>query len=283
MVPRAVRGGDHNARVTGTAPLRLRRTFDAAAERYDRARPKYPPAIFEDLAELSGLEPGSSVLEIGCGTGHATVPLAERGYRIVAVELGAALAKVARRRLAPYPDAQVIVADFEDWKLPAQPFDAVVSATAFHWISPEIRVQKAAAALRAGGSLAIIETRRSPLGTRRFLANLRRCHQRWEGTEAPIRKPGADEPAESLSAIVQSGLFERVTTRRYAWEHEFSAAGYIELLMTFSNVLSLDRAHQSGLLECVGGLIDRELDGRVREANVNKLVVAQALPSRSLP
>ena len=68
---------------------RLRVTFDGDAERYDRARPGYPAATFDDLLALTGLGPGARVLEIGCGTGQATVPLAERGCQIVAVELGA--------------------------------------------------------------------------------------------------------------------------------------------------------------------------------------------------
>ncbi len=60
----------------------LRTTFDEEAERYDRARPGYPSDVFEDLAQLTGLSPGDRILEIGCGTGQATVPLAERGYYV---------------------------------------------------------------------------------------------------------------------------------------------------------------------------------------------------------
>ena len=79
---------------------RLRATFDQAAELYDRARPRYPPALFEDLADVTGIGPGSRVLEIGPGTGQATLSLAERGCRVVAVELGPDLDAVARRNLA---------------------------------------------------------------------------------------------------------------------------------------------------------------------------------------
>ncbi|HET8788172.1 MAG TPA: rRNA adenine N-6-methyltransferase family protein, partial [Actinomycetes bacterium] len=70
---------------------RLRSTFDQVADLYDRVRPGYPAALFDDLAELAGVGPGARVLEIGPGTGQATVPLAERGCRVVAVELGAGL------------------------------------------------------------------------------------------------------------------------------------------------------------------------------------------------
>src|SRR4029079_16021192 len=60
----------------------LRAIFDEDAERYDRARPGYPAELFADLAALTGLRPGDRVLEVGPGTGQATVPLAKRGYRV---------------------------------------------------------------------------------------------------------------------------------------------------------------------------------------------------------
>ena len=107
---------------------RRRATFDEAAELYDRARPRYPPALFDDLADLTGIGPGSRILEIGPGTGQATLPLAERGCRVVAVELGADLAAVARRNLARFPTVEVVTAAFEDWPLPSEPFDLVLAS-----------------------------------------------------------------------------------------------------------------------------------------------------------
>src|SRR4051812_20711930 len=112
----------------------LRETFEQAPELYDRVRPGYPDALFEDLEELAGLRPGSRVLEVGCGTGQATVALARRGYEIVAVELGAGLAGLARRNLAAFGAARVVNAAFEEWPLPAESFDVVAVATAFHWL-----------------------------------------------------------------------------------------------------------------------------------------------------
>src|SRR3712207_5907464 len=81
----------------------LRATFDGAALLYDRVRPGYPEELFDDVVARTGLPRGGRVLEIGCGTGQATVPLARRGYCVLCVELGENLAAVARRNLASYP------------------------------------------------------------------------------------------------------------------------------------------------------------------------------------
>src|SRR6267378_1088723 len=101
---------------------RLRATFNEDAELYDRARPIYPSHVFDELANLTSLGRGTRVLEIGCGTGQATRPLAERGCQVVAVELGRDLAEVARRNLAGFTDVEVINVAFEDWSLPTEPF-----------------------------------------------------------------------------------------------------------------------------------------------------------------
>jgi len=98
--------------------MALRDTFDEAPELYDRVRPDYPAAVFEDLTTLARLRPGSRVLELGCGTGQATVPLATRGFEVVAIELGAGLADVARRNLAAFPGVDIVNAAFEEWPLP---------------------------------------------------------------------------------------------------------------------------------------------------------------------
>src|SRR5437899_11290783 len=114
-------------------------TFDDVAELYDEIRPRYPGALFAQLVRRAELLPGAELLEIAPGTGQATLPLARRGYRITAVELGARMARVAGERLAPYPNVTIINASFEQAELPTDKFDLVYAATAFHWIAPETR------------------------------------------------------------------------------------------------------------------------------------------------
>ena len=97
--------------------LELRAGFDLAPDLYDRTRPVCPDALFDDLIRLADLGQGDAVVEIGCGTGQATLPLAERGLRVTAVELGAGLADLARQKLAGFPSVTVTTSSFEAWKI----------------------------------------------------------------------------------------------------------------------------------------------------------------------
>lgn len=105
----------------------LRAGFDKAAEDYQRTRPVCPPQLFDDLINRTGLQPGNHVIEIGCGTGQATVPLAQRELTVTAIELGAELAAIARHRLTGFRSAEVITCSFEDWQPHGAPADAVVA------------------------------------------------------------------------------------------------------------------------------------------------------------
>src|SRR5438874_23663 len=128
--------------------MHLRETFGQDAELYNRMRPGYPTALFDDLAGLLRLADGARVLEIGPGTGQATAALVDRGYTVSAVELSPSLAAVLRARLG---DAiAVTVGAFEDFRHAGPPFDVVFSATAFHWLDPAVRLVHAAAVLRPG-------------------------------------------------------------------------------------------------------------------------------------
>ena len=138
--------------------IRRARTFDQIAERYDRGRPEVPSHVFDDLFSLSAVDPSAAnVLEIGCGTGQATRPLARRGCRIVAIEVGANLARIASRNLAGFPRVTIVDDRFEEWSPASQPFDIVFAANAWHWLDPHVCYAKAAAALKPAGVLAFIK------------------------------------------------------------------------------------------------------------------------------
>jgi SAM-dependent methyltransferase len=254
----------------------LRRTFGEDAELYDRVRPHYPAALFDDLARLTGLGAGAHVLEIGCGTGIATVPLAERGYRVMAVELSSDLAGVARRNLARFGDQVEIDVDvFEAWPLPDEAFDAVVSAQAFHWVDPAVRLVKSAAALEPGGSLAILEHRHVGGGHRQFFDDVQDCYERFmPGTPPGLRLIDAENLPFEDWAIEASSVFELLGRRRYPFEVEYTAAEYLDVLHTYSGHRALAPELRAQLMDCIAGLIEG-FGGRIRKAYLTELTVAR--------
>jgi hypothetical protein len=108
--------GQESAGTVGDGPARrVPGRFDADPDAYDRTRPVAPDAVFDDTMRLAGLRSGSTVLEIGPGTGQATRPLAEGGVRILALELGPHLAARARQNLGGFPSVTVRAISFEAW------------------------------------------------------------------------------------------------------------------------------------------------------------------------
>src|SRR5690242_861612 len=126
--------------------------FDDVAEAYDAARPGYPDELVAAAVSRGGLARGSRVLEVGCGTGKLTESLLAHGLDVDAVDPGANMVAVARRRA---PAARYHVGRFEDVDLP-RAFEAVCSGTAFHWVDPAVGWRKAASHLAPGGLLALL-------------------------------------------------------------------------------------------------------------------------------
>jgi SAM-dependent methyltransferase len=196
-------------------PMRrsLRAGIDRAAEDYQRTRPVCPPRLFDDLIDRSGLKAGDRVIEIGCGTGQATVALAERGLAVAAVELGSELAAIARYRLAGFPDAEVVTCLFEDWQPPGGPADAVVAVNSLHWIDPQLRYAKPYELLRPGGAMAIAGC---------LWAQPADAGQFWIDVQEDYRAAGFDDsppPPEQIGLqhfpAEAESLFAKVASLRY--------------------------------------------------------------------
>jgi SAM-dependent methyltransferase len=233
--------------------------------------------LVDDLLELSGLGKGHRVLEIGSGSGQLTVPLAERELSIVAVELGANLADVARRKLARFQHAEVVVADFDEWVPPSDPFDLVVVATAFHWLDPTTRVQRCAGALRPGGVLAIVETHWGvSCGDDRFSLKSQTCYARWDPDHDPaFLPPRIKELPEGCEDLTTSPFFDLIAHRRYTCVREYSTAQYCDLLEIFSNVRAFEQEIRRGFLACIADLIETHFDGKIVRHDVYDLSLAR--------
>ncbi|MFZ0043137.1 MAG: class I SAM-dependent methyltransferase [Solirubrobacteraceae bacterium] len=132
------------------------RVFNEIADEYDRHRPAYPDALVDRACELAGLAPGDKVLEIGCGTGQLTRSLLARGLRVMAVEPGERLVARARDQVAGAGEVQFVNARLEEASLPSAHFRTAFSASAIHWIDPDVSWRKIADVLVDGGTVALL-------------------------------------------------------------------------------------------------------------------------------
>ena len=259
---------------------RLRTTFDEAASLYDEVRPGYPGDLFDDVVSLSGIPAGGRILEIGCGTGQATVPFARRGYHILCIELGENMAAVARRNLKGYPQAEVRTGAFEESSLQERAFDLAISATAFHWLDPAVAYPKAAGMLRDGGSLALFwNVHVHSVASEGFFEAAQRIYEREApeivGPEDHKGLPRSHEVPDRTEEIQNTDLFGSIITRHYRWDETYDSWGYLRVLSTYSGHRSLSADTRERLFRGIADLIDYRFDGRIVKGYLTTLYVAK--------
>jgi len=255
----------------------LRQTFDRASDLYQRARPDYPAALYERLLEVTALNAGSRLLEIGCATGKATLPLAARGFRITGVEIGTALAAAARRNLADFDNVEIVEVAFENLDARFASYDMVFAATAWHWIDPGVRYQRAADALGRRGYLAFWDAVHViPYGGDPFFEELQEVYDDiGEGVPRGTLLPRPGELDDRRDEIVASGLFDVLDLSQFDWEITYTADEYIDLLDTFSGHIAMHAWQRARLYGEIRRRLAERHDGRLRRHWGGVLHVAQ--------
>ena len=260
------------------APER-RASFNDVAVLYDEWRPGYPDAVYDDVIAQAALKPGASLLEIGSGTGHATLPFARRGLAIDCIELGEPMAAIARRNLAGFSGVTITVADFDRWTT-EQRYELVFSASAYHWLNRETRVQRIAALLHPAGWLAVWRNHhvRSSKESQRFNGRVQQIYRRTSPSFAAgtrgiltVDQIPRPEPDEWLA----SGLFADVLSRVYLWQKTYSSVEYVQMLNTHSDHRMLPEAERIALFAGISRLIDQEFNGSVTPEQATLLHMAR--------
>jgi len=232
------------------------RTFDTVAADYDAYRPDYPDALIETIIAETGITPNGKILEIGSGTGIATLMFARRGFSIVCVEPGENLVALAARKLKAYC-VEFEIARFEEWRERTNEFDLAISAQAFHWVPKEIGYAKVARALKDDGHLALFWNRYPALDDD-ITRDLDRAYKEC----APGMSTPLDSSIEELirrveTAIDASGAFGRVRVRTFPWSARYDTTQYLGLLNTYSDHLLLAPEVRQHLFDGVAQVIAR--------------------------
>lgn len=232
-----------------------RLVFGEVAELYDQYRPGYPEVVFDRVVEFRELRPGDPALEVGCGTGRATLPLAARGLSVTALEPSPGMARVARQKTRDLVGVRVEEASFEDWALPREPFRLVTSAQAWHWVRPEVRLIKAREALGDGDCLALFWN--SALNQGHTNSGLEEAINDVYRREAPHLVAGVpgEVDVDRRLEIEASGLFVDVIREDYPWSTTYTATHYLGLLQTQSDHRLLEPAVRGRLLDGVATVL----------------------------
>jgi SAM-dependent methyltransferase len=230
--------------------------------------------MFDELFRLLPDHP--EILEVGPGTGQATRDLLSRGAEVCAVEIGPAMAAKLREVL-PSPALTVIVGDFEETNLEEHGFDAVFSATAYHWISPKAQVDRPASVLKPGGWAAIVDFNQvSSPADQGFFAAAQPVYERYgqghTGPPAPERD-AVDPPIHR--ALRGDRRFSDVELRAFDWDQTYSAAGYRKLMLSYSGMQMMAPQARRGLLDDMENFIRQQFGNQVTRPIVVTLTTAR--------
>jgi SAM-dependent methyltransferase len=171
------------------------------------------------------------------------------------------MAAVARRRCAAYPSVRIENTSLEDATLPLGGFGLLVSAQAWHWVTPGVRLEKAADALGPGGGIALFWNRVQWPEDDAVRARLHDVYERLAPALA-ARRPGYPGltaepwPPEPVRELEASERFGPVASHAYPWRERYPTDRYLELLTTQSDHRLLPDDERRSLLEAVAGVLD---------------------------
>jgi SAM-dependent methyltransferase len=215
----------------------LRLKFNEDVINYDKMRPTYINELFQDVIQYSNLNNSKKALEIGIGTGQATLPFLHTGCTVTAIELGEALAEFSAEKFSEFPNFNVINQEFESAALDHNHYDFVYSATAFHWIPEEIGFTKVHQLLRNGGVLALFWNRPFPAQDDDLHYAMQEIYGKYGSSfMKPIlaHRYSEENGMEMVDTIKRYGFID-VNFKLYHQTRTFDARSYVLLLNTYSD------------------------------------------------
>jgi SAM-dependent methyltransferase len=227
-------------------------SFGTDADRYDRARPRYPDAMVERVVAAC---PGRDVLDVGCGTGIASRQFQAAGCRVLGIDVDPRMAEVARGA-----GLEVDIAKFEAWEPGGRTFDAVVAGQTWHWVDPAAGAAKAAAVLRPGGRVALFWNvfQPPPDVAEAFGAATRRVlpARLAEVAARPALELYAPMFAAAADGLRGSGAFGEPEEWRFEWEFTYRRDDWLDQVPTHGGYTRLAPEVLAEVLADMGAAVD---------------------------
>lgn len=210
---------------------------DGFADVYDASRPAPPDSLLDLLMLVARTDRPRLVVDVGCGTGLATRPWADRAEQVVGVEPNPRMVERARAA-TDAENVSYVEAFASETGLPAGGADLVTCAQAFHWMEPQPVLAEASRLLRRGGVFAAYDYDVPPF-VEPEVDDAFRMHF-VARTEARLRL-GIE--AGAVRWPKEGHLGEIRASGRFRWARELVGNGRYET----------DAARMKGLTESLGG------------------------------
>lgn len=223
--------------------------YSPAATAYQQVRPRYPQAIIDRVIEVTQLSADSSLLEVGCGPAIATPAFAKLGCQMLCVEPNPDFYRLAQQTCESYPNVELKNCSFEEWQLEPQRYDAVLAASSFHWVSPDVGYPKAAAAIRPGGYFILLWNKELQPGYEVY-QQLLVVYQTYTPSLDRAYEDGATQAAilDQLGQMaIESGYFKEIQSGHLEVEVTYTIDQYLMLLSTYSPYVKLEAQQKQTL------------------------------------
>lgn len=218
----------------------LETTFNSVCTEYDRLRPAYVKELYDDIFAVKEINSSSKVLEVGIGTGQATLPILETGCNLTAIELGDQLAEFSRNKFKNYEKFNVKNLAFQNFECPFNSFDLIYSASAFHWIPEDIGYTKVFDLLKSGGVFARFANHPYKDKKRK---NIPIAFEKIYAKYMPGSSVGdeyGEEKARNRANIANKYGFTDISYKLYHRTRTFTADEYASLLGTYSDHIAIE-------------------------------------------
>lgn len=256
--------------------------YSPAAEAYNKVRPRYPSNLIHQVVEAAQLSTNSKLLEVGCGPATATVAFAQLGCSMICLEPNPKFFQLAQQNCQSYSNVEIKNTSFEEWTS-TEKFDAVLAASSFHWVSPEVGYPKAANALQEDGHLILLWNK-----------ELQPCYEVYQRLSEvyQLHAPSLDryenrETQEEIlrglgKIIIDSGQFKNLISGQVVCKVTYTVDEYLMLLNTYSPYLKLDTQSKGALFTGLRHQIEHAFGGSLELSYISAFHIAQIILGKRL-
>ena len=237
-------------------------TFDTAVSLYEKMRPGYVADIYKAIFDYVDIGESSRVVEVGSGSGQATLPVLQTGCSLTAVEYGENFSGLLRDKFRDHEKFRVVTGKFEDVPLENDTYDLVFSATAFHWVPEDIGYPKVYSILKEGGAFARFANRPQisaddPELLREIDEIYDGHYNKYYGVRSGTRKWFTEESARAIADIPAKYGFTDIRYHLFRRDRTFTAGEYVQLLGTYSDHIAIEESERKIFFAKIEDAIER--------------------------